>query len=87
MSSTKDVALRPWASPPLATQRGLRSGSYLRAQSETMSVRSSAIGPDRGFEIPNGELTSEITDVVFDIFKEDRSDRAQARKFLWEFFD
>ena len=33
------------------------------------------------------DLSTEIADIVSEIFKEDLADRRQARRYLWEFFD
>lgn len=80
MRSGEQPMPEPLNSAPLAAYR-----LYGRSQANIVEV--SAFLQYREQTTLNGDLNSEIDDIVHEIFKEDLSDRAQARQYLWEFFD
>lgn len=83
---SQDSKLQPAASPPLA-RHGERSARRPRTRPAAprhenyMTVEYS----DRA--LAQRGVHGEMTSIVSEIFKEELSYRAQARKFLWEFFD
>lgn len=80
MSSAKQPMPEPLGSAPLA-------GYPIDGWWPANAVQASAFLQYRQQTTTNGDLGSEIGDIVYEIFKEERSDRAQARQYLWEFFD
>lgn len=91
MSSGENTMPRPLASPLLAPKAVQIKGGHTGHR----SVGRSDAGHPRAYESIQGrdrtiskeKQRNEISLFVCEIFKEDLSDRAQARKFLWEFFD
>ena len=83
---SQDSKLQPAASPPLA-RHGERSARRPRSRPVAARPESHVTVEyrDRAFE--QRGVHGEITSIVSEIFKEELSYRAQARKFLWEFFD
>lgn len=80
MRSGEPSRPEPLSPAPLACHR-------LLGQSQPDGIRASAF-LEYGQQIKlKGNLSSDLGDIVHDIFKEDLLDRAQARRYLWEFFD
>ena len=86
MGFGQDSEPRPVASPPLA-RKGGRSGHRSRGPSGAGPSESYVTVQYRERAIAKEEVHSEIPNIVSEVFKEEISYRAQARKFLWEFFD
>jgi hypothetical protein len=86
MSSGENPMLRPLASQPLAPN-DLSTGVGLRGRAGANRAECSVTYSHYGCRISNQERLSNISDIVCEIYKEDLANRAQARKFLWEFFD
>jgi hypothetical protein len=91
MGSGENAIPRPLASPPLAQKTALIKGGHTRHRSGARPGVSRSQSyesiENRNRTIVNEELCLEVSNYVCEVFKEDISDRAQARKFLWEFFD
>lgn len=80
------------ASPPSAhgdVLKGVQSGSRLHDRSGNRLAQRRATIFSQSYAISTAELSSEILTLACagEIFREDLSERAQARKFMWEFFD
>lgn len=86
MGSGQDAKPRPVASPPLA-RKSRYAGNRPRGRSEVSSPESSVTVQYRECAFTTEEVHSEIPNIVTEVIKEELSYRAQARKFLWEFFD
>lgn len=86
MGSGQDATPRPVASPPLA-RKGEHSGHRPRGPSGASSQENYVTVQYRERALAQEEIHSEIPNIVSEVFKEELSYRAQARKFLWEFFD
>lgn len=86
MGSGEYSMLRPLAPQPLAVE-DRRSGIGLRGRSGANRGESSVTHSRHSCGNSSQERLSDISDIVCDLFREDLSNRAQARKFLWEFFD
>jgi hypothetical protein len=82
---------RPSASPPLAPKatsaKGKRTGRRLRERPEAGPSQQKVIIRHRNYFIEerNGEVLNAAC--ACEIFREEVSERAMARKFMWEFFD
>jgi hypothetical protein len=86
MDSGQDSKPRPLASPPLA-RMGEHSAHKPRGRSGTSRLEDHLTIAYRDRAIAKKDVQSEILILESEIFKEELSYRAQARKFLWEFFD
>lgn len=86
MDTGQDSKPRPTASPPLA-RKGGRSvhRSSERSGSGPAEIHLKGACHDR--VIAKKEVQREIPNILCEVFREEISYRAQARKFLWEFFD
>lgn len=86
MDSGKVSKPQPAASPPLAGT-GRLSGHRSRSRSPEVRPESSVSFQYYEHVSTTEELNSDFPEIVSEIFKEDLTYRALARKFLWEFFD
>jgi hypothetical protein len=85
MGSGENSTLRPLASQPLA-ENDSRFGCGLRRWGANRAELS-VTHQHHGSGISDEAWPSDISHIVYEFYKEDVSNRAQARKFLWEFFD
>ena len=86
MGSSENSTLGPLASPPPAGKGG-RSEHRLRGRPAANRTQPSLTLQDRSRGVSSKGRHGEISEIVCELFREDLSYRAQARKFLWEFFD
>lgn len=83
---SQDSKPQPAASPPLA-RHGERSVRRPRSRPSAGRAESYVTVEYSDSAIAQKGLRGENPNFVSEIFKEELSYRAQARKFLWEFFD
>ena len=86
MGSGHQSQPRPVAQPPLARKGG--QFAYRPSGRSAASPPESYVAIQyRAQAISKEEVHGEIPNIVSEVLKEELSYRAQARKFLWEFFD